>query len=450
MGVIILRFNKIIVATLLLLAILTIGAASASENVYSDDSTDVAVLGDDDLDEDFDDDDFDDDDFDDDDFDDDDFEDEDGPEDKYVFSDVENDIIYYSDGNKVITYLADLPQTATGTFSIYEGDNLLATKTVQNGKESFMLSELNFGSGSLGDHELYAIYDDGINTYEKLVYLNIVDYKIVGPAEIYLGDDAVFTITMPSTVNGRVEAYRDEEYIGSGQVVNGVGTVRLSKMPLGSYEIEFILNSAGLDDFYFLTVSPKKITVTPTAYLGVDNFFTVSLPSDASGILSVEVKNLKTGELDLLEAKYTKGKVVMPADKLAGGSYAITDFYIEDKKYGDYSFVDLPNYVDGANYATFKVAYPKLTLNKIKTLSKRKSAAILKLTVGNVNGKYAVNQKVIFKFQTKTYTAKTNSKGVALVKVPNAVFKNLSVGKKVTYKATYFKKTLKYTLKMVK
>lgn len=42
LGVVILKFNKIIIATLLLLAILTIGAVSASENLY-DDSSDVSL-----------------------------------------------------------------------------------------------------------------------------------------------------------------------------------------------------------------------------------------------------------------------------------------------------------------------------------------------------------------------------------------------------------------------
>ena len=83
----------------------------------------------------------------------------------------------------------------------------------------------------------------------------------------------------------------------------------------------------------------------------------------------------ETGKISTLEAKYSNGKAVMPASKLAsGGSYAITDFWLEDSVYGDFSYVELPNYVDGAVYKKVEIKYPKLTLSNVKTLSKKKSS----------------------------------------------------------------------------
>ena len=141
----------------------------------------------------------------------------------------------------------------------------------------------------------------------------------------------------------------------------------------------------------------------------------------------------------------------MPASKLAsGGSYAITDFWLEDSVYGDFSYVELPNYVDGAVYKKVEIKYPKLTLSNVKTLSKKKSSVTLKLTLGKVNGKYVTGQTVTFKFNGKTYTAKTNSKGVAKVTIPKKVYSGYAVGKVVKYSAKYFQKTITLKLKMTK
>ncbi|MBR1611347.1 MAG: hypothetical protein IJ672_07700, partial [Methanobrevibacter sp.] len=42
-----------------------------------------------------------------------------------------------------------------------------------------------------------------------------------------------------------------------------------------------------------------------------------------------------------------------------------------------------------------------------------------------------------FKFNGKTYSAKTNSKGVATIKITSSMVKNLKVGKTYSMKVTY-------------
>lgn len=51
--------------------------------------------------------------------------------------------------------------------------------------------------------------------------------------------------------------------------------------------------------------------------------------------------------------------------------------------------------------------------------------------------------KVIFKFNDKKYTAKTNKKGIAKVTIKKNILKKLKVGKKVKYQASYGKTTVK-------
>ena len=80
--------------------------------------------------------------------------------------------------------------------------------------------------------------------------------------------------------------------------------------------------------------------------------------------------------------------------------------------------------------------------NKIKKL-----VLTAKLTKGKtlIKGK-----KITFKFNGKTYKAKTNKKGIAKVTIKKNIVKKLKVGKKVKYQAKYGKLTVKKTAKVEK
>ena len=58
------------------------------------------------------------------------------------------------------------------------------------------------------------------------------------------------------------------------------------------------------------------------------------------------------------------------------------------------------------------------------------------------NKKPIKNKKITFKFRGKTYTAKTNNKGIAKITIKKNVIKKLKKGKKYTVKVTYIKNTI--------
>ncbi|WP_458453106.1 pectate lyase-like adhesive domain-containing protein [Methanobrevibacter sp.] len=92
--------------------------------------------------------------------------------------------------------------------------------------------------------------------------------------------------------------------------------------------------------------------------------------------------------------------------------------------------------------------YLKLTLKKVKV---KKSAKKLVLTAKLTKGKKLVSgKKITFKFNGKTYKAKTNKKGIAKVTIKKSILKKLKVGKKIKYQAKYGKLTVKKTAKAKK
>lgn len=80
----------------------------------------------------------------------------------------------------------------------------------------------------------------------------------------------------------------------------------------------------------------------------------------------------------------------------------------------------------------------KNTKITIKTVTVKKSANGLVLTAGLKKGSAPLKYKVVtFKFNGKTYKAKTNSKGIAKCVIKSSILNKLKVGKKVKYQASY-------------
>ena len=92
--------------------------------------------------------------------------------------------------------------------------------------------------------------------------------------------------------------------------------------------------------------------------------------------------------------------------------------------------------------------YLKLSLKSVKV---KKSAKKLVLTAKLTKGKSLIKNKIIiFKFNGKTYKAKSNKKGIAKAIIGKNVLKKLKIGKKIKYQAKYNKLIVKKVAKVIK
>ena len=123
-----------------------------------------------------------------------------------------------------------------------------------------------------------------------------------------------------------------------------------------------------------------------------------------------------------------------------------------------YAILNIPNTVTVGTYkltATYAGQTIKNTVNvkqslKLAKVTVKKSAKKLVITAALKGIKDLKGKALTFKFNGKTYAAKTNKKGIAQITIKKSVLNTLKVGKKVTYQVTYLKNTVKQTVKVKK
>lgn len=98
--------------------------------------------------------------------------------------------------------------------------------------------------------------------------------------------------------------------------------------------------------------------------------------------------------------------------------------------------------------ASVKKDTVKLALKKVKV--KRSAKKLVLQATLKINNKAKKGLKVIFKFNGKKFTAKTNKKGVAKVTIKKKLLKKLKIGKKVKIQVSYGKTTKNMIVKIKK
>ena len=176
-----------------------------------------------------------------------------------------------------------------------------------------------------------------------------------------------------------------------------------------------------------------------------------------------DTKIIKNSNLivDYAGGKYFSVKVVT-ADGHAVGEGAKVKFTINKKTTTvttDKNGVAKIKITDGPGKYTLTTTYKgkvvakntvtvKHVLTATKQTVKKTAKSFTLKAVLKINGKSIKGKWITFKFNGKTYKAKTNAKGVAQKTLNKKVIKKLKKGKTYTVKVTYLKDTIKTTVKV--
>lgn len=279
---------------------------------------------------------------------------------------------------------------------------------------------------------------------KTVVIVPRIDYE----EEQSVGEQSKIIITAPGH-NGNAKLYRElydsskgQHYyieLGATSIVNGVGAISTSAFSAGPHNLVLNYTVGGISRSKTLTINVEANTagvvasVTPTITFGNNAIVTFSGVKSNDGFVNIYVddKLIKT-------VKVLHGTTMSePISGLTLGTHKVKVSYNDN----------------GVFYSnTFQVTVnapvtPKITSLVLKKVTVKRSAKqlVLQATL-KINKKATKNKKLTFTFKGKKYTAKTNTKGIAKVTIKKAVLKKLKAGKKITYQVTYGKTVRKRTV----
>ena len=359
------------------------------------------------------------------------------------------------DDGKIVIEVGDI----TGRISVFVDDAEDGSRSINNKKFTYYLVTEDYSVGyhnltfeyigSDLDENVFKKWDSGAQKYLPVKYLINITQR---PTETVLdsGSDQMFVVVLEdddgkllSNAIGNVtftilDEYANvvaEEVVG---VVNGIATLDISKYKNGNYVIQW--NYSGDEKHTPIT---RQVSLSIIHKASRINAGDVKITYTQSSWYSVTLygndgKPLSNARVEFLIGNKVIGRVNTNANGVAGVSISSNP--------GTYSL---------SIKAPGKTVTKKLTVEHIislKTVKIKRSAKklVLTATLKKINGKYLKGKRIIFKFNGKKYSAKTNKKGVAKVTIKKNVLKKLKKGKKVTYQATYLKDTVKKKSKVKK
>ena len=351
-------------------------------------------------------------------------------------TDIKLDIeIPYCSLNKMPITIKN-PRDTVGNFSIYIY-NAAENYTIENLDIVNDTATFEYNCTKIGDYQVKAVLNTNYGVFESLTNITNSYIDIEYSYEYYLKKNYKTNICLPRDATGNLTLYvkfKDNAYklYKSINLTNGSAVIYFNTATAGKYE--FIATYQGNYGFENKT---ETITFKDGSVIYASN---INVYYNDARKYSVEVygvnneplaKNtivtIKIGTKSLKGKANSKGLVTVSIPKFKPGKYTITVKYLNAK------------------------ASAKLTVKHIvalKTVKVKKSAKKLVLQSTLKNKKALKGKTVTFKFNGKTYKAKTNSKGIAKVTIKSKVLKKLKVGKKIAYSATYLKDTVKKTAKV--
>ena len=326
-----------------------------------------------------------------------------------------------------------LPGNANGNLTLYLNGEFVNKSSYSNGE-----ARIKFPTSKVGIFNFTVLYDGDDIEIEPIIERFIEIYpKVNVPSQMTVGENKYITFSINSDAKGTFLVEADWEQLAS---VSPTQKVSLANLDDG--EIDIGVTYFGENEYVH--------------YYDAYNLIVNSLPVRFEGVKPINMLYYD-GTSYSIKIYGSNGKALEEDEYV---EFIIGNHYYEGytNSKGIVNF-RIPYSVTPGKY-TVRIGYDEsiipttLVVKPIFTLKKvnvKKSAKklVLKATFKKANNKFLNGKPVVFKFNGKKYTAKI-SKGVAKVTIKQAVLKKLKVGKKITYQASYFKSTVKQSVKVKK
>ncbi|MBE6503796.1 MAG: hypothetical protein E7Z76_05885, partial [Methanobrevibacter sp.] len=336
---------------------------------------------------------------------------------------------------EVAVITVTVPVDATGIITIIV-NGVEYNTTIKNGVAVFDIADL-----APGDYNVYARYSG--SEYYKDSVNDTVSFSV-------LTDQSIVTEVV---TRGYGSVY-DYEALFTDKAGN----------PLVNTNVTFAVNGKE----YVVTTDENGIARLPGGTLGVGNHTVVAInpvtgfETHNTTIIMPRLTDNKDIEMDFADGTVYSVLVLGEDGKPVGAGVEVTmnvNSVSYNVKTDANGFARLAinlnpgTYNVGVEYAGFKVSNTivvkqTLTAKKTQKVKKSKKKNKIKAKVMFSNGKPVTGVKVTMKLKSKTFSAKTNAKGIAKFKLPKKVVKKLKVGKKYKVKFTYLTNTISKKIKV--
>ena len=316
----------------------------------------------------------------------------------------------------------------TGTVEIYINSKLMATIPAN--------TQYIHTTGEIGTYQVLAkfIDDSSYKNSSSTAEFTVIPVDI--PEEIETSTAGIFTLEFPDDAEGTLTVFLDGTKYKVYDIIGGILKIDLSDKK-GKYNITFEYSG---DDNYPAFKKDANITVETNPSITASNAKVIYSAGTTYKITVYKNKGITANGVNVVIKQNNKKLKPIKTNSKGIASFKVT------QTPGTYKL----KITSLGKTVTKTLTVKHIVTLKTATVKKSAKKLILQATLTKVNKKYLKKKTVTFKFNGKTYKAKTNSKGIAKVTIKSNVLKKLKVGKKMTYQATYLKDTVKKTAKVKK
>ena len=343
--------------------------------------------------------------------------------------------------------------------------------------------EINISKLQAGNYSMHISYpgDDRFEAKDKIINFT-VNYNIISPDYVEYKDTSFVYLNLPEDAHGNLVVYMDDKLFGNVTLKNGYAKIRVDTLLPGfhSMKVGYSGDDYEVEEYETLIHAAGRMTVSYSFTAGQNKYVVYDMPESSGGYVVFTIngkehkvnvkngkamyslKNLKAGDYeicidyyrngelisgDYADIEVKKSKIKILSYKMSSKSIKVkiklnkpmkTTVYVKfmGKKYkiktnskGVGTFKKSLKIKKSKKSIKFSHLGSKLTKKLYKPklkVTKSKKKMTLK-TIVNIKG-----IKVRFKAGKKTYTVKTNSRGIAKISMKKP--KN----SKVLCKAIYF------------